>query len=114
MNWETNPCVIIDPVAMGRGKIPSNHLFAYINDGRFDISQAHPTDADTNRFNLEFVNCIVNGWPRCFVITTKNIKINQQLFANYGCEYSDLIFQKKQRKLKINSIKKKINLIMNE
>eukprot|EP01084_Bolivina_argentea_P001362 2512_1 len=61
---------------------------ALVNDARTSMSKPNLTEHDLNRKNTEFVHCSVDGIIWTFLITTKDIKPQQQLFTYYGSSYT--------------------------
>merc|ERR1712228_197588 len=93
-----------------------------INDGRIWKKNAdgsliinkNKTDEEKERINTRFVSVLCNGYPMILVQTTKEIKKNESLWADYGCFYqgaleemhtiNDQKSKMKTRKCILNSI----------
>lgn len=71
-------------------------LLTYINDCRSDISGESMQNNDKAYENIKFVKVFVNGWPMIFVVTSRDIKQNDEIMGYYGKEYG-LAIQAKKR-----------------
>ena len=64
-----------------------DNLSWYINDVRKDINQKERSEDDILIQNIEFISCLINGWPSIFAVTIKNIKKGEWLWCYYGDRY---------------------------
>eukprot|EP00633_Aureoumbra_lagunensis_P002234 CAMPEP_0197288546 /NCGR_PEP_ID=MMETSP0890-20130614/5667_1 /TAXON_ID=44058 ORGANISM="Aureoumbra lagunensis, Strain CCMP1510" /NCGR_SAMPLE_ID=MMETSP0890 /ASSEMBLY_ACC=CAM_ASM_000533 /LENGTH=262 /DNA_ID=CAMNT_0042759353 /DNA_START=81 /DNA_END=869 /DNA_ORIENTATION=- len=63
---------------------PIKPSIALVNDCRENMNQPDPTPTDLERLNAEFVFCDVDSAMFPFLIATKTIETNEQIFAYYG------------------------------
>ena len=58
---------------------------SFINDPRRNFfDNAAVKEEDMKFWNIDFVVYYVNGWPRIFMITRRDIKANEELMAHYN------------------------------
>ena len=70
-------------------------IFTFVNDARKYLNLCVAmTDDELKYVNTKFVTCFVNGWPRTFAIATKDIKKDEELFADYGPDYGIYLYAK--------------------
>ena len=63
---------------------------AIINDARERLYSAEElASADEERQNLEFLYCAIDGVLQTMILTTKDIKADEQLFIYYGPTYGE-------------------------
>ena len=63
------------------------NLEVFVNDARKDLYGENLKAADFERKNAEFVYCSVDGVLQTFLVTTKDVKADEQLFVYYGPNY---------------------------
>ena len=87
--------IILDNYPIKKSGI-ANNLLAFINDCRLDITNSKKTATDRKTQNIDFVCVSVNNWPCIFAIACKTIKKYDQLLADYGNKYSNVISEMKE------------------
>lgn len=58
-----------------------------INDARADMYDPKMVEQDLERYNSDFAYCTVDGVMYTFLVTLKEIKRGEQLFAFYGASW---------------------------
>ena len=59
----------------------------FVNDARRELNKPELSLEDLNRKNTEFVYCAVDGILLTFLVTLRDIKVDEQLFLYYGPTY---------------------------
>ena len=106
--------IFIDPIESNMDKGDSPMILLYINDIRKNIMNRKATKKDQQRENARFLVVRINGWPKVFVITTKNISKNKEILIDYGDGYYDLMWEQITWKRMLNATKKTSNHILHE
>ena len=106
--------IFIDPIESIMDKGDDPMVLLYITDIRTDIMIKEPTKRDKKRENARFLVVKVNGWPRVFVITTKNIPKNREILIDYGEGFCDLLWDQIRWKRILNSGHRISTEVLNE
>ena len=73
----------IDYIVMdGWGMKHDLNLMLFMNDGRPNME-----GDDNSPNNAELVPCLINNWPHCFIVTTKDIEPQSPILCDYGPLY---------------------------
>ena len=75
--------IYVDPIALGKGRIKETNIIAFVNDCRTNMAINQLSNEDQNRYNCNFVECLIDGYPSLFLITFKTIKKNEPLWTYY-------------------------------
>ena len=84
----------------------SQSLLCYVNDIRKDVTIPDPTDEDLKYKNVEFVRVYHYGIPKVFIVTTKYVKVGEELMSYFGASFYTTVVEKERFK-KIQESKRK-------
>jgi len=62
-------------------------MMIFMNDCRRDIFMTNMTDDDERVMNAKLMTVYHNGWPRIFVVATKDVEQNEEVFTFYGKQH---------------------------
>lgn len=90
-----------------------DHLLMFTPDCRDDINVTSINDQEQNRINMEFVTAIINGFPRIFAISTRDIEANEAICGYFGEEFTAAKYQAVKGKITRSRMIAQIDWVLN-